>query len=122
MKKLIISMKSTKDLFDNFSKVWKKIESGKAPKEPHFEISFQDKKDYDRFVKNIYILMLILKFKPKSIYELARVAQMDLSNIKKIIKFFEELGAVKIKERNIGGKQVKTPLVEYSKIEFDLVA
>ena len=122
MKKLIISMESTKDIFDEFSDVWKKIKKGNAPKEPHFEISFQDKKDYDRFVKNIHLLMLIIKFKPASIYELAKIAQMDLANLKKIMTFFEELGAIKLKERSVGGKHVKTPLVEYSKIEFDLVA
>ena len=47
----------------------------------HFEISFDNKKDFDRFVKNIGILSLISKLRPNSIYELAKLANMDVSNL-----------------------------------------
>lgn len=122
MKKLIVSMKSTEDLFSDFKKVANKIKSGKAPKTTHYEISFESKKDFNKFIRHISVLMAILNSKPKSIYELAKMTDTDVSNMKKVINFFEEVGAIHIKEQKIDGRFVKTPIVDYKKIEFDLVA
>jgi hypothetical protein len=47
---------------------------------------------------------------------------MDVSNLNKIILFFEELGAIRIKTSKINGRTVKQPIVEYQRIEFDLAA
>ena len=121
MKKLIVSMKSTEDMFSDFKKVAKDIKRGKA-KNTHYEISFESKKDFNKFVKNISILMVILNFKPHSIYQLAKIADKDLSNIKKIVAFFEEIGALQIKEEKISGRTVKKPVVNYDRVEFDLKA
>lgn len=88
----------------------------------HFELSFDEKKDFDRFVKNLGILSAILTHKPKSIYELAKVVEMDVSNLNKLVAFFEAVGAIKLKTSASGGRSVKTPVVEYERIEFDLKA
>ena len=45
--KLIISMKSTNDMFSDFKKTASKIQRGKASKGAHYEISFENKKDFD---------------------------------------------------------------------------
>ena len=121
MKRLIISIKSTSDALDGFKHAFKAAKTGKRI-EPHYEISFDNKKDSDRFLRNISILSNILAFKPKSIYELAKISGIDVSNLNKIILFFEEVGAVKIKEHKVAGRTVKTPTVDYDKIEFDLGA
>lgn len=121
MKKLIVSMKSTEDMFSDFKKMARDIKKGKA-KSTHYEISFESKKDFNKFVKNISILMVILNFKPHSIYQLAKIADKDLSNIKKIVAFFEEIGALQIKEEKISGRTVKKPVVNYDRVEFDLKA
>lgn len=115
-------MKSTDDMFADFKKMTGNIKSGKSPKSPHYEISFESKKDFNRFIKNISVLMIILNAKPRSIYDLAKLANMDLANVKKIVAFFAEIGAIQIKERKVSGRTVKTPLVDYKKIEFDLEA
>ena len=120
MKKLIISMKSTDDMFADFKKVANDIKKGKASKAAHYEISFENKKDFNKFIKNISVLMAILNFKPHSIYQLAKIADRDLSNIKKIVAFFEEIGAVQIKEEKVSGRTVKKPVVDYDRVEFDL--
>ncbi|MBK7962311.1 MAG: hypothetical protein IPK04_14700 [Bdellovibrionales bacterium] len=60
--------------------------------------------------------------KPKSVYELARLIDMDISNLNKLILFFETTGAIKIKTSMVSGRSVKTPIVEYGQIEFDLKA
>lgn len=122
MKKLIVSMKATEDLFSDFKKVAHKIKSGKSPKVGHYEISFESKRDFNKFIRHISILMAISNSKPKSIYELAKMTGTDVSNMKKVISFFEEVGAVHIKEQKIDGRTVKTPVVDYTKIEFDLEA
>jgi predicted transcriptional regulator len=58
--------------------------------------------------------------KPKSVYELAKILSMDVSNLNKLIDFFEVVGAVKIKKTMVDGRAMKTPVVEYDQIEFDL--
>lgn len=121
MKKLIVSMKSTDDMFADFKNMTKKIKRGTA-KNTHYEISFESKKDFSKFVKNISILMMILNFKPHSIYQLAKIADKDLANIKKIVTFFEEIGALQIKEEKVSGRLVKKPVVDYDRVEFNLKA
>jgi len=121
MKTLTVSIKSSHEVLQNFSKAFKAV-SQKKMKGTHFEISFDNKKDFDRFVKNIGILSLISKLKPNSVYELAKLADMDVSNLNKIILFFEEAGVIKVIRTKVAGRTVAKPVVEYDKIEFDLKA
>ena len=121
MKKLIVSIKSSSETLSSFKKALKSARKGKL-KGDHFELSFDNKKDFDRFVKNLGILSVILTHKPKSIYELAKLVDMDVSNLNKLVVFFETAGAIKIKTSTISGRTVKTPIVEYDSIEFDLKA
>lgn len=121
MKTLVVSLKSSGSVFKDFEKALKKAHAGKL-KRPHFEISFDNRKDFERFVRHISILSTILALKPKSVYELAKLSDMDVSNLNKIILFFEEVGAVRLKTSKVNGRTVKQPVVEYQKIEFDLAA
>ena len=122
MKKLIVSVKTSNEALGDFRKAFAHAKKAKKPIDPHYEISFDNQKDFERFVKNIQILSYIIAFKPKSIYELAKIADMDLSNLNKVILFFEEVGALTLKTSTVSGRKVKTPIVEYDKVEFDLVA
>lgn len=119
MKKLIVSIKSSSETLTDFKKALKDARKGRL-KDDHFELSFDNKKDFDRFVRNLGILSAILIHKPKSVYELAKLVDMDVSNLNKLILFFEVVGAIKIKTSTVGGRTVKTPVVEYEQIEFDL--
>lgn len=121
MKKLIVSIKSSGDTLSDFKKALKKARKGQL-KSDHFELAFDNKKYFDRFVKNLSILSAILTHKPKSVYELAKLVSMDVSNLNKLVDFFETIGAVKIKTSIVSGRTVKTPIVEYGHIEFDLKA
>lgn len=122
MKKLVISLKTPSEALEEFKEVLKEARRARGKIAPHFEIAFDNKRDFDNFVRNISILIFIQTLKPKSIYELAKMINMDQSNLNKIILFFEEIGAVKIKESKSKGRAIKTPVVEYQKIEFDLAA
>ena len=121
MKKLVVSVKSPGESLADFKKALTGARRGRG-KEPHYELSFDNKKDFDRFVKNLGVLSAILIHKPKSVYELAKVVDMDVSNLNKLILFFSAVGAIKIHTSNVGGRTVKTPIVEYDHIEFDLKA
>lgn len=121
MKQLTVSIKSSFEVLKDFKKALKKAKR-RGFKEPHYEISFGSRKDFERFVKNIPILSAIIEYKPKSVYELAKHTDMDVSNLNKVILFLEEMGAIRLKSAKINGRQVKTPVVEYEKIEFKLVA
>ena len=121
MKTLTVSVKSSHQFLDDFVKAYKDVSKGKV-KGTHYGVSFDNKKDFDKFVKNIGLLTLIRSLKPKSVYELAKVADMDVSNLNKIILFFETAGVVKLKRTKVSGRTVTQPVVEYDKIEFDLAA
>ncbi|HCU25634.1 MAG TPA: hypothetical protein DF383_11520 [Deltaproteobacteria bacterium] len=121
MKHLIVSLKTADEIFEDFKRAFKKAKKKKL-KSPHFEISFDNKKDFERFTRNLYILKYILLFKPKSVYELAKITNMDMSNLNKVILFFEAVGAVRVKTSRVAGRVVKTPSVEYDTVEFRLAA
>lgn len=121
MKHLVVSLKTADEIFDDFKKAFRGVKKAKKSP-PHFEISFDSKKDFDRFVKNLYILKYILIFKPKSVYELAKIAKIDVSNLNKVVLFFEEVGALRVKTTKIAGRSVKTPVVDYDTVEFNLAA
>ncbi|MCB0341000.1 MAG: hypothetical protein H6626_14175 [Pseudobdellovibrionaceae bacterium] len=120
-KKLIVSLRSTDDSLKNFIAAAKDIKAGKK-KHPEYHLSFTDPKDFNRFVKNMTVLLWIRQLKPKSVYDLAQLLDKDPSNIAKLIGFFEQYGIVKIKEQKKGEVTVKVPIVEYEKIEFDLAS
>jgi len=121
MKNLVISLKSSHEVLQDFKAAFRKAR-GRKFREPHYEISFDNRRDFERFTRNIYILSYILVFRPKSLYELAKICGMDISNLNKIIQFFERIGAVKLKEQKISGRSVRTPTIEYDRIEFNLAA
>ncbi|MGK5088991.1 hypothetical protein WDW86_15650 [Bdellovibrionota bacterium FG-2] len=121
MKTLVISMKSSNEVLKDFKRALTRARAGRI-KKPYSEISFDNKKDFERFIRHISILSVILAIKPKSVYELAKFSQMDVSNMNKIILFFEEMGAIRMKAAKVNGRNVKQPIVEYDRIEFDLAA
>lgn len=121
MKHLLVSLKTSDKILEDFKKAFRKAKREKI-KEPHFEISFDNKKDFDRFVRNLHVLKYILLFKPQSVYELSKIIRMDVSNLNKVILFFEEIGALKVKTAKVSGRIVRKPVVEYETVEFNLAA
>jgi len=121
MKTLTVSIKTSQEVLSGFTKAFKAV-SKKKIKGTRFEVSFDNKKDFDKFVKNIGILSIIHSLKPKSVYELAKVSDTDVSNLNKIILFFEKVGVIKLKRTKVSGRLVAQPVVEYDKIEFNLAA
>ena len=121
MKELIISIKSSSEGMSDLRKSFKSIVKRKS-KGTKYEISFDNRKAFEKFAKNIYVLSSIIKFKPKSIYELAKLSGLDVSNLNKIVVFYEEMGALELKESKQNGRNIKTPTVPYDSIKIDLKA
>lgn len=122
MKRLIVSCKTTEQVFDDFKRAAKKIQTGTFRGEPEYEVSFDNKTDFNRFVRNIPILSAIIVFKPRSIYELAKITGIDVSNLNKVIQFFERIGVIRVKNARLYGRKVKQPHVEYDEVTFKLAA
>ncbi len=120
MKKLIVSLKTSSEVLTNFKDALKN--ASKYKEKNDFEISFDNKNDFERFIRNINILTYIINFKPESVYELAKLTKRDVSNLNKIIKFFNELGVIKIEKHKISGRDTNKPIVEYDAIQFKLAA
>lgn len=92
------------------------------PSGSEYEVSFDNKSDFNRFVRNIPVLSAIIVYKPCSVYELAKLTKLDVSNLNKTIQFFEEIGVIKVKTSEVDGRVVKRPHVEYDEVTFRLTA
>lgn len=122
IKKLVVSCKTSDQVFQDFKRAAKKVRSGRFNGETEYEVSFDNKTDFNRFVKNIPVLSAIIVFKPRSVYELAKLIKADVSNLNKVIHFFEEIGVVKVRTTELEGRTVKQPHVEYGEVTFKLSA
>ena len=121
MKRLIVSCKTADQVFEDFKRTAKKVQRG-VRQEPQYEVSFDNKADFNRFVRNIPVLSAIMVFKPRSVYELAKLTHQDVSNLNKVIQFFEEIGVIRVKTARHAGRMVKQPHVEYNEVTFRLAA
>ena len=122
MKTLVVSCKTSDQVFEDFKQAARKVQRGVFNGEAEHEVSFDNKADFNKFVRNIPILSAIIVFKPRSVYELAKITNIDVSNLNKVIQFFEEVGVIKIKTSKVDGRTVKKPHVEYEEVTFRLSA
>lgn len=122
MKRLVVSCKTADQVFEDFKKAAKRAQKGGSSKEPEYEVSFDNKADFNRFVRNIPILSAIIAFKPRSVYELAKLTETDVSNLNKVIQFFEDIGVIRVSTERVSGRTVKQPHVEYDEVTFRLAA
>ena len=86
----------------------KRVQHGTFKGEPEYEVSFDNKTDFNRFVRNIPVLSAIIAFRPRSIYELAKMMNTDVSNLNKVMQVFEEIGVVKIKTSQVSTKPLQS--------------
>jgi predicted transcriptional regulator len=122
MKKLVVSCKTAEHVFEDFKRAAKAVRRGNFKGETVYEVSFDNKADFNRFVRNIPVLSAIIVFKPRSVYELAKLIESDVSNLNKVIQFFEEIGVVTVKTTKNAGRTVKQPHVEYDEVTFRLAS
>lgn len=92
MKKLIVSIKSPEKSLKDFEKALSAARKGKKS-EDHFEVSFDNRRDFEKFVRNISVLISIQQLKPMSINELAMLIDKDQSTLNKLIIFLRKWGS-----------------------------
>ena len=56
MKKLVVSCKTADQVFADFKKAAKSVRRGTFKGETEYEVSFDNKADFNRFVRNIPVL------------------------------------------------------------------
>ncbi len=120
MKTLTIAVAKPKSVLSDFKKALKSARKGQL--KSSYAIVFDDHKDFVHFVENLHVLSDILTHQPRSVYDLAKKTKTDVSNLNKLILFFQELGAIRVKEEIISGRRVKRPIVDYDRIEVRLAS
>ena len=118
MKKLIVLCKTVDQVFLDFKKAASRVRKGKTNGITEYEVSSDNKTNFNRFVKNIPVLSAIIAFKPRSVYELAKLIDTDVSNLNKVIRFFQDIDVICIQTSTVEGRTVKQPHVEYDEVTF----
>ena len=77
------------------------------------EIIYTEKSKIDML--GLELMGLIKNENPKSVSELAKIANKDLSSVQKKIKVLNENGWIELKK---GNKNSKIPIINYDKIEI----
>lgn len=119
MRKLIVSQKSAQKSLANYKNALKDARKGHL-KGDLTELSFDDKREFNRFLKNLGVLTTISIHRPKSIAELAKIMGRGSSRLSSIIRFYEEMGLVKMVSTTSKGKLKNRPALRCERIEVQL--
>lgn len=98
----------------------RKAASG-ASIDPQSVISFESLKVMRKFItdERLKILKAIRKYKPGSIYELARILKRNTKNVSDDVHYLEEIGLLEI-EKSKDGRKKTTPHVNYDKMLLEI--
>ncbi|MBI4654415.1 MAG: hypothetical protein HY752_05420 [Nitrospirae bacterium] len=90
--------------------------------EPKSVISFDSLKTMRKFItdERLRILKVIRKYKPDSIYKLAKILHRDAKNVTDDVHYLSELGLIEIEKTKEGRHKTK-PVVEYEKILVEIM-
>lgn len=117
VKKVRIGIKDLKAVLDDFVNVGETIEQGKKVKK-EIGVYFTSIEAFRRVLtpKRLELLHIIKTQKPKSINDLARLANRDVKNVALDVQHLEQIGLVEIEE--VSRKSV--PTVNYDKIALEI--
>ncbi len=122
MKTLTIALKTSEDLFDDAIQAMKEAMKKEVKKAPQYKITFTSPKDFDKFLKHIKLIRVIKCLKPESVYELAKVMKVDVSNLNKSIQFLEDFEVITVKTTKKNGRTLKKPIFEFDDIRIKMAA
>lgn len=120
VKKVVIQIKSDKELFEEVKTVWGKLEKGQAVKK-HVGIYFQNLDAMRKVLteERLKVLRAIRAKRPASIYALAKMLKRDVKNTHDDVAFLAEAGLVDLKKSKAGRSRV-APTVNYAKISLEI--
>jgi predicted transcriptional regulator len=120
VKKIDIGIKGLKESLKDFADTWKALERGNNIKKQ--EGIYFDSIDAMKAVltnHRLLILKTIREYKPKSIYELAKILRRDLKNVRQDLRLLSEVGLVIFKETETDKRRIM-PEVNYATILLEI--
>jgi len=120
VKKIDIGIKGLKESLKDFADTWKALERGNNIKKQ--EGIYFDSIDAMKAVltnHRLLILKTIREYKPKSIYELAKILRRDLKNVMQDLRLLSEVGLVIFKETETDKRRIM-PEVNYATILLEI--
>src|SRR3972149_1997272 len=120
LKRVKIGIKSVKDVLEDFVKTGEAIERGKKIKKEK-GVYFESIEGFRKALtpKRLELLHLIKEKHPKSLQELARLANRDMKSIVTDIDILEGLDLIDM-NRKKEGRRESIPTVEYDRIELEI--
>ena len=118
LKRVKIGIKSVKEALDDFVKTGKAIEGGEKVKKEK-GVYFESIEGFRKALtpKRLELLHLIKERHPKSLQELARLANRDMKSIITDIEILEGLDLIDMRRRKEGRRESE-PKVNYDAIEL----
>ncbi len=117
-KELIIGIKSVEKGLGEFSKTLKALEQGKTVQPQEEKLNFVSLEAARTFFtpKRIELLKLIHHKEPRSVYDLAKLADRHLKNVQDDVGILARMGLIELDHQEEGrGKSV--PKVDYDQLE-----
>ena len=117
IKNIVVEVKSVEDTLKEAKEVMVKIKEGKLVKKKE-SISFNNI-DIMRKVltnKRLELIKAIKKYKPKSIYQLAKIVKRDSKSVSVDLKILSNLGMVDLKSKEKVRENI-VPSVDYEEID-----
>jgi len=121
IKNVRLDIQSEDEFIREAKDAMKAVAKGKKV-EPKSVISFDSLKTMRKFItdERLRILKVIRKYKPDSIYALAKILHRDAKNVTDDVHYLAELGLIEIKKTK-NGRQKTKPVVEYEKILVEIM-
>ncbi|MEK6868583.1 MAG: hypothetical protein AABX74_00010 [Nanoarchaeota archaeon] len=118
VKNIVVEVKSVEDTLKEAKGVMEKIKKGRSIEKKE-SISFRNI-DVMRKVltnKRLQLIKTIKKYKPNSIYELAKIVGRDAKSVNIDVKVLYKLGMIDLKKTDKKRENI-TPTVEYNEIDI----
>jgi len=120
IKNVRLDIQSEDDFIAEAKEAMKAVAKGKKI-DRQSVISFESLKAMRKFItdERLRILKAIKKYKPDSIYALAKLLKRDAKNVTDDVHYLSELGLIEIQTTKEGRQKTK-PVVEYEKIMVEI--
>ncbi|MBI1935841.1 hypothetical protein HYS31_05360 [Candidatus Woesearchaeota archaeon] len=117
IKNIAVEIKSVEDTLKEAKGVMEKLKEGKSVSKKE-SISFSNIDIMRKALTNkrLELIKAIKRYKPKSIYQLAKIVERDSKSVNADLKLLNNLGMVDLKPQERGRENI-VPRVEYQKID-----
>ena len=121
IKNVTIGIRGVKDGLDEFKKVAKAIQSGKAPKKKKDGTYFVSLEAMRRILtpKRLELLHHIRERHPRSVYALAHLCDRALKNVQDDVSLLARIGLVSL-SRSRAGRSRLVPRVQYDTLQLQI--